>query len=128
MKILIVEDEVQTSKAYSDHLKRSGYDVEIARDGKEGLTQASIFLPDIILLDIVMPILDGLTMLKQLAVNEKLSHIPVIVLTNLNTIDSISGAVMSGAANYLIKSDLSLEDLDLKIKEVCDNNKIKKFS
>ncbi len=117
-KILIIEDEVKIAKAYSDHLERNGFAVEVAHNGKEGLILATISLPDLILLDIVMPVLDGITMLKQLKLDKRLRQIPVIVLTNLNTSDSVAGAMISGVTAYLVKSDQSMQDLDFKIKEV----------
>jgi DNA-binding response OmpR family regulator len=121
-KILIVEDEGEISKAYGSHLKNRGFDVEVARNGKEGIVSANSFSPDLILLDIIMPVYDGLTMLEQLKFNKQLSHIPVIILTNLNTNDSIAEAMVSGVTNYLIKSDHSIEELDAKIDEVLGND------
>ncbi len=119
-KILIVEDEPKVSKAYSDHLGRAGYEVMLAHDGVEGLQMIKANLPDLILLDIIMPIMDGLTMLKILKADKdkNISNIPVIILSNLDTAESVSEAVASGSTNFLVKSNYSLDQLDAKVHSV----------
>lgn len=119
-KILIVEDEPKVSKAYSDHLGRAGYEVLLAHDGEEGLRMIKSSLPDLILLDIIMPVMDGLTMLKLLKAdkNKNISNIPVIILSNLDTSQSVAEAMASGSTNFLVKSNYSLEQLDAKVHSV----------
>lgn len=119
-KILIIENEQLIAKAYGGYLQKIGYDVETAFDGEDGLKKVIIFKPDLVLLDIVMPNMDGLTVLKKMRENHDTEDIPVIMLTNLNTSESVSEALNAGITNYLVKVDYSLEDLGIKIKEVLD--------
>jgi len=119
-KILIVEDDVSLLKALQDKLSQEGYEVYKAWDGKIGLALALEKKPDLILLDIVMPVMDGMTMLKKLR-NEGSygKEVPVILLTNLNP-DSERvnrGVTINEPAFYLIKSNWTLDEVMQKIKE-----------
>ena len=115
--ILIVEDEEPLQKILSDCLKREGFKILSAYDGKEGLRLAMKEHPDIILLDIIMPVMDGITMLEELRKKEKDNHIPVIVLTNLSSNDRAARGRGQGVYDYLIKTDWKLEDLVKKVKQ-----------
>lgn len=117
-KILVVDDEMDISKTLAEHFKRKGYEVATAYDGEEGIAKAKEFLPDIILLDILMPVMDGISALKQLKSDSSTANIPVIMLTNLDTQDKVAGAMEAGTTHYLVKSDYSPEDLDKKVEEV----------
>lgn len=107
-KILVVEDEKPLSIALTNKLKKEGFEVAVASNGEEGLSKFNQFKPDLILLDIVMPVMDGLTMLEKL---RKTSDIPVIILTNLSSPDKIYSAIKSGSFDYLTKSNYSLKDV-----------------
>ncbi|MDP3971234.1 MAG: response regulator [bacterium] len=115
-RILIVDDEPLILKAYQEHLIGEGYDVSVAQDGQEGLKKAQDYKPDLILLDILMPKLNGIEVLQQLHADKELAKIPVIVLTNLVGGDSVNEAVKTGSLHYLIKSDHSLKEISSKIK------------
>ncbi len=117
-KILIVDDEMDISKTLAEHFKRKGYAVEVANDGEEGIAKAKEFLPQLILLDILMPVMDGISALRQLKADASTANIPVIMLTNLDTQDKVAGAMEAGTTHYLVKSDYSPEDLDKKVEEV----------
>lgn len=117
-KILIVEDNKTTAKLYSKFLESKNYQVENAYNGKEGLVKVEEFRPDLILLDVVMPEMDGMTMLKELKKNPKTEKIPIIVLTVLKTNETIGEAIASGITHYLVKSDYSMEELEKKIQEL----------
>lgn len=117
-KILLVEDELYINNAYCDHLERAGFSVSTAYDGEEGLRMARVTKPDLILLDIIMPVMDGIAMLKELKADAILSTIPVIILTNLDKAESVEVAVAVGSTNYLVKSNYSLEELDAKVQQV----------
>ncbi len=117
-KILIVEDEPKIVEAYSDFLDRLGYKVTVAYNGAEGLRQARALVPDLILLDIMMPVMDGFAMLKEMKKNPELNKIPVIVLSNLDSADTVGKAVENGVMNYLVKANYSLEALKEKIELV----------
>ncbi len=120
-KILIAEDEKSIAQAYGDYLEREGYIIEYAYDGEESLKKITEFKPDLILLDIVMPKLDGISVLKKLKKDEETKNIPVIVLTNLESSQNVSEAVEAGSSQYLIKTNYTLKDIARKISEVFEN-------
>lgn len=118
--ILIVEDETLQLKSLSDKFADEGFRVLKARNGEEGLTAALKECPDIILLDILMPIMDGMTMLKNL--REKNSwgkSVPVIMLTNLDADDEkiMKDIVSTEPVYYLVKSRWSLDEIAEKVRE-----------
>jgi len=119
-KILIVEDEPAMIRALTDNLESEGFEVLKARDGVEGLTMASAHHPDIILLDILMPIMDGLTMMQKLR-NQDVwgKKVPIILLTNLSPDeDRIMRRITADEpAYYLVKTEWKLSDVIDKIKE-----------
>ena len=115
--ILIVEDEAPLRNALCDKFRRAGFIALEARNGDEGLTVATREHPDIILLDVMMPVMSGMAMLKQLREDTWGKGVKVIMLTNLNDPESIAGAVAEGSCDYYIKSDWKLEDLVEKVKE-----------
>jgi len=116
-KLLIVEDEEPMLNILSDEFKREGFAVSKAKEGQAGLDFALKEHPDIILLDILMPGMDGLEMLKKLRADEWGKKVPVILLTNYSDIEKISEAVQIGIAGYLVKSDWKLKDVIKKVKE-----------
>jgi DNA-binding response OmpR family regulator len=120
-KILVVEDEATLQKALNDVLIQEGYEVISALDGATGLDLAKKEKPNLILLDIILPKIDGFDVLKNL--KEEGSKIPVIVLTNLSDINDIQKALDLGATTYLVKADFHLEDVLKKVKEVLKSNK-----
>lgn len=122
-KILIIEeieDDASLRAVIHDKLSREGFGVIEAKDGEEGLALALSEKPDLILLDIVMPKMDGVTMLKKLReANEWGKNIPVILLTNLSADNEKMNQMITDyePAYYLVKSNWSLHDLIEKIKE-----------
>ncbi|OGE73717.1 MAG: hypothetical protein A3C49_00700 [Candidatus Doudnabacteria bacterium RIFCSPHIGHO2_02_FULL_42_25] len=122
-KILIVEDEEILLTALAEELKQEGFDAVGAKDGEEGVAKAASEMPDLILLDLVMPKLDGIGALKQLKENDQTKNIPVVILTNLSDYDKVSDALSLGAMDYLVKANYRLEELVSKIKTVLDRNK-----
>ena|SRR6185436_16093086 len=119
-KILIVEDEEILLTALSEELKQEGFDAVGAKDGMEGVEKAAAEKPDLILLDLVMPRLDGIGALKQLKENDETKNIPVVILTNLSDYDKVSDALSMGAMDYLVKANYRLEELVAKIKAVME--------
>jgi len=119
-KILIVEDEIALITALSDKLTNEGYDVIKAMDGKEGLKSAILERPDIVLLDINLPVMDGITMLKELRKDEFGKSVEVVMLTNFNEYKLLADALAQGAHDYIVKSDWKLEDI---VKLVSDKLK-----
>ncbi len=115
-KILLVEDDRYINRAYNDGLSRAGFDVRVAHDGKEALQKIKEDKPDIILLDVLMPNMNGLEMLEEIRMDKSLAHTPVIVLSNLSQGTDVEKAKVLGVVEYLIKSDLSMEDVIEKVK------------
>lgn len=102
-RILIVEDERALTKVLSYNLEREGYEVTVAHDGQEGLRKAQTLLPDLILLDLMLPILGGLDVCRELRAGERTRDIPIIMLTaKAEETDQIVGFSM-GADDYVTK-------------------------
>ena len=120
VKILIVEDEEILLTALSEELMQQGFNVVGAKDGVEGVEATEKEKPDLILLDLVMPRLDGIGALKQIKERPDIKDIPVVILTNLSDYDKISDALSLGAMDYLVKANYRLEDLVNKIKTVLE--------
>ena len=116
-KILIIEDEATLQKALQEVLTAEGYDILSALDGLRGLEMARQENPDIILLDIILPKMDGFEVLKELKGEEKTESIPVVILTNLSDVSDVQKALDLGATTYLVKADFSLEDVIKKVKD-----------
>lgn len=116
-KILIIDDEKLIVKAFQDHLTRKGYDIEVAFDGEEGFTKVKEFKPELILLDILMPKMDGITLLKKLKEDPETKPIPVIMITNLEKKESVAETEELGSLVYLVKSNHGLEDINNEIEK-----------
>lgn len=111
-KVLIAEDDKYLADAYHTKLTKAGFEVLIKSDGQETLDALGAFKPDIILLDMVMPVKDGFSTLQELRSHEEWKKIPVIVASNLGEKEDI---MQLGATDFVVKSDLRLEDLITKI-------------
>jgi CheY-like chemotaxis protein len=115
MKILICEDEKTLSKVLSEKFERAKFEVFTIMNGDEILAGVKKIKPDIILLDLIMPKLDGLEVLALLKKDSDLQDIPVIVLSNLNDDEKIKKAFSLGAVDYLVKSQHPINELIEKI-------------
>ncbi len=116
-KILIVDDEPVLADLLRAKLSQKGFNVIEAHDGEEGLSMALKEHPDFILLDVVMPKVDGLTMLKALREDDWGSNAPVLILSNLNTTEAIKNSKLIGVSDYLVKIDYTLEELAEIVKK-----------
>ncbi len=117
-KILIVEDEAPLRNAVSDILSFEGFDVFQAKNGQEGLDAALKEHPALILLDLMMPVMDGLTMLEKLRTDQAYGkNAAVILLTNINDPEKVALATEAGSYDFLVKSDWNIEDVVKKIKD-----------
>ena len=119
-KILIVEDEVIISKVYAEGLKDGGFIVLVAMNGKDGLEIALREKPDLILLDILMPVMDGLTMMDKLREHDAYGKkVPIILLTNLSAREEkiLQAVTKNKPAYYFVKSNFNLNEILEKIKE-----------
>ncbi len=103
-KVLIVEDDVVLVNIYSKKFSNEGYDVISAADGKRGLALAKAKKPDMVLLDLMLPLMGGFEVLEKIKKDDSLKDMPVILLTNLNDCDGIKRGYNLGASDYVIKS------------------------
>ena len=105
-------------KALSDKFSREGFSVLEARNGEEGLDMALKTKPDLVILDLFMPVMDGKAMMEKLREDDWGKKVPIIILTNLNPDDKTLNEIMaSGQAYYFIKSKWQLEDLVEKVRK-----------
>lgn len=116
-KILLIEDEANLQKTMSEALRRAGYESINALDGEIGLNLAKNKKPDLILLDLVLPRLHGLEVLKKIKEDEETKAIPVIILTNLENMEDVDKAIALGATTYLVKTRYTLEEVTGKVKK-----------
>jgi len=119
-KILIVEDEEAVQKAISEAFANQEFIILTANDGEKGLSVSLKEHPDLILLDILMPKVDGMIMLQKLRLDEWGKTVPVIILTNVspNSSSVINSILQTTPAYYFVKSDVKLEGIVDKVKEV----------
>ena len=119
-KILLVEDEQLLRDICATELTREGFKVTVALDGDEALKKAEAVMPDLILLDIILPIVDGFEVLKKIRAHrdERLKKVPIIMLTNLGQDEDIKKAMNLGANDYLIKAHFTTEEISNKVKAI----------
>ncbi len=117
-KILVIEDEGILLELLSDKFKDSGFKVFSAQSAEAGIKLALKFHPEMILLDIILPQMDGLTMLKKLRKDNWGKGVPVIILSNLNDQKKVSEAMKIGVYDFLVKSNVKLSDIVKQVKEV----------
>lgn len=103
-RILIVEDDRDLNKAYFTILTREGYEVESAFDGQEALEKLKNFEPDLILLDLLMPVMGGLEFLQHWNIRNKQSDVKVLIFTNMENSPEVTEAYKLGAHRCIIKS------------------------
>ena len=117
-KILFVEDESSLQKTFGEILKQEGYEVISALDGETGLRLAKEKKPDLILLDLILPKMNGFDTLEKIKEDPEIKGIPVIVLTNLERMADVDRAIGLGATTYLVKAQYNLEEVVEKIKKI----------
>lgn len=115
-RVLIVEDEEMLSTMYKVKFENEGFEVFTASDGAAGLELAQKELPDLILLDIIMPKIEGFAVLKKLKENQKTKPIPVVMLTNLGQDEDVTRGKELDAAGYLIKANNTPSEVVNKVK------------
>ena len=118
MKILLIEDDLFFQKFYSNKLKESGEEVEVAGDGEEGLVKMRNFNPNLVLLDLIMPKLDGFGVLTARSLDENLKKIPVIVFSTLGQEKDVNRAKEMGANGYINKGFFDFNSLVATINQV----------
>lgn len=119
-RILLVEDDRFLRRACEAGLERQGFIMLTAADGEEGLRLARTEAPDLILLDILMPKMSGIEVLRALKADEGTRNIPVLVLSNSSQEDSMQQATTLGAIGYLVKANLSLDQLGDRVAKLLE--------
>ena len=117
-KILIVEDDKFLRELISQKLLKEGYDIVEAVDGEKGIESANKERPDLVLLDLILPGIDGFEVLAKLKADPKLSNIPVIILSNLGQKTDIEKGIEMGAVDFLIKAHFTPGEIVEKIDAV----------
>lgn len=117
-KVLVIEDDKFLRELIIRKLNAENFNVVEAIDGEEGLKKAGAEKPDIVLLDIVLPGIDGFEILKRMKADPELSKIPVIMLTNLGQRDDIQRGIDMGAVDYLIKAHFTPSEIIERVKKV----------
>ena len=118
-KILLVEDDPLMMRMYQRKLVNDGYDVAVAVNGEEGMVKIRSFHPDLVLLDIMMPKLNGLQVLERTKADPTIASIPIIILTNLGgSEEDIEHGLELGAVAYLVKSAYRPDEVISKVKEI----------
>jgi len=117
-KILVVEDDRFLRKLLIDRLLEEGYSVDGAIDGEEGLEKLKKEKCDLILLDLILPGIDGFEVLSVLKRDENLAEIPVLILSNLGQKEEIERGLKLGAVDYIIKAHFTLDEIVEKIKKI----------
>lgn len=123
IKILLIEDDSFLSGMYDTKLKLEGFDVILAEDGAKGLELSVSQRPDIILLDIILPKMDGFTTLKHLKDNTETKKIPVILMTNLGQKEDVERGIALGAQDYLVKAHFMPSEVVEKIRQYLGDGK-----
>jgi DNA-binding response OmpR family regulator len=117
-KILIVEDDPFLSEMYSTKLTQEKFEVELAIDGKEAVKKAMELKPDLILLDIVLPKMDGFEVITELKKDPQLRNIQIIALTNLGQKEEVEKGLKLGADDYIVKAHFTPTEVINKVKQI----------
>lgn len=120
LRVLLVEDEEDIRTMFSEQLTLEGFDVTVAVDGLDAVTKVSTSLPEVVLLDILLPELDGFEVLRRIKADNKTADITVIMLSNLNQDDQRKQSLQLGAAAFIIKSSLTPHELSEQIKKLVE--------
>lgn len=124
-KVLIIEDDLYNREMYQIQFERSGCEVVTAKDGEEGLSSVSKEKPDLVLLDIILPKMDGVTVLEKLREKEKgqkAEPLPVILLTNLGQEPILERCLKLGASGFITKARFTPQEVVQKTEELFSKN------
>lgn len=120
MKVLIVDDEAAIAQVFQQALQKAGFQVVLAATGKETQDKALAEKPDIILLDQILPDMNGNQVLLGLKKNDATKNIPVAIISNFNQDGLVDDAIKNGAVEYIMKYQISPQDLVEKVKHILD--------
>lgn len=114
--ILIVEDDSSMRALLEEAFVNTQFTVYTSKDGEDAIDKIARYIPDVVLLDVILPKKDGFEVLKQIRENPSLKSIPVILLTNLERSEDVEKALSFGATTYLVKSNYTLREIIEKVK------------
>jgi DNA-binding response OmpR family regulator len=114
--ILVIEDEQMMVKVLRGKLEKAGFNVLAAEDGERGFQKALENHPDLILLDIILPVMDGITVLEKIRADSWGQSVPIIVLSNLSRVATIDESKEMGVRAYLVKTNWKLNEVIEKVK------------
>lgn len=117
-KVLIIEDDPLMSRMYQKIFTFEGYEVELAVNGEEGLEKVKKDKPNLVLLDIMMPKMNGLQLLEKVKLDPETKSIPIVMLTNLAGQQDAETAMSKGAVKYIIKSEYEPKQVANMVKEI----------
>lgn len=117
-RVLLVEDDVFLAGIYQKKFEMDGYKITVADNGESALVEVKKKKPDIVLLDILLPKLDGFAVLDRLKADPETKDIPIILLTNLGQKDDVQKGLEAGAVDYLIKAHFKPSEVVQKVKDV----------
>lgn len=116
-KVLVVEDDQLMAGLLAEKLAKADFDVRLAVDGEIALKELENDVPDIILLDLILPGMSGFEILAKVKEDERTKAVPVIILSNLGSREEIDKGMKLGATSYLIKANVLIEEVVKKIRE-----------
>ena len=119
-KVLIVEDDVALAKLYESKFTKENFEVAVANDGPSGVRLAKEMTPDIILLDIMLPLMNGFQVLKQIRKNKPTKETPVIILTNYGEMDNVTEGFLQGATEFMVKVEHTPEEVVETVREILE--------
>ena len=118
IKILLAEDELQLVDMYSRKFELEGFEVQIAEDGKKAINILKVFTPDIALLDVMMPEVDGLEVLEYIKTTPELNKVITVMLTNMADQETAERIYELGATEYLVKAEITPLEVTNKVKSL----------
>ncbi len=116
MKILLVDDDQSLATIISTALEKEGYQTTVSYTGRDGLERAKSEMPNIILLDQVLPDISGNQVLKELKMDEETKNVPVLMLSNFGQTEMVNQAINEGANDYILKYQVEVADIISKVK------------
>ncbi|MFH1619604.1 MAG: response regulator [bacterium] len=118
-KILAIDDDESILDIYAEGLSAKGYDIKCASTSKQGLDSIAASIPDVILMDIMMPGQDGISLMRDILSKPDTSHVPVLAVSGLADAATLNDALLFGAVDYIVKP-FDIDTLDAKIKHAME--------
>jgi DNA-binding response OmpR family regulator len=119
-KILLIEDDPFLSEIYVIKFQEAGFEISLAEDGALGLAKIKEGMPDLVLLDIVMPNMDGLELLRTIKNDKSIRNIPVVILSNLGEQEDIKRGLELGAEFYIVKAHYTPTEVVARVKAIIE--------